>query len=407
MALFKKILLYFSIFLIIFIPLFVSAENINNKQLDIILFYGDGCPHCAKEELFINKLLLEYDNLKLHKFEIYNNSENKELYKKVIKELNIKSSGVPLLIVGKKYFVGFYNAKTNGKAIIESIEKGFITGCNQNVKKILNINNNNNNQNENQIECEETNNEIQNINLPFIGEIDHEKISLPILTIIMAAIDGFNPCAMWVLLFLINLLLGIKNRKKMWILGIAFIVSSASVYFLFLSAWLNVVLFIGFVDWIKAIIALVAIISGSYHLYDFYQNRKGCKVTGSGKRQLIFKNLKRVIIEEKFFLALISVIIIAGLVNLVELLCSAGVPAVYVPILTLANLPKWEYYGYLIFYIFIFMLDDIIVYFVAMKTLQIKAVDSKFTRYSGFVGGIIMIIIGILLLFKPGWLMFG
>jgi len=108
---------------------------------------------------------------------------------------------------------------------------------------------------------------------------------LPILTIVIAGLDGFNPCAMWVLIFLISLLLGMENKKKMWLLGSSFIVTSAAVYFLFLAAWLNLFLFLGFLIWIRVIIGIVAIGSGVYHLREWYVNKSGlCKVTGQERK---------------------------------------------------------------------------------------------------------------------------
>ena len=93
-------------------------------------------------------------------------------------------------------------------------------------------------------------------------------------------------------------------------------------------------------------------------------------------------------------------------VNLVELVCSAGLPAVYTQVLALSDLPTWQYYAYLIFYILVFMLDDLLIFIIAMSTLRMKAISSKYTRWSSLIGGILMLIIGILLMFRPGWLMF-
>jgi len=129
-------------------------------------------------------------------------------------------------------------------------------------------------------------------------------------------------------------------------------------------------------------------------------------VTGDEKRRLWFERLKKVISEERFYLALAGIIVLAAAVNLVELLCSAGLPAIYTQVLSLSNLASWQYYGYLILYIFIFMLDDLFIFMVAMLTLKMKGISSRYSRWSNLVGGIIIFIIGVLLLFKPGWLMF-
>jgi hypothetical protein len=194
----------------------------------------------------------------------------------------------------------------------------------------------------------------------------------------------------------------------MWILGTAFIVASASVYFLFMAAWLNFILFIGIVVWIRILIGLVALGGGSYSIKDYFKNpQAGCKVTGSEKRKKIFEKLKNITHQKSFYLALGGIILLAFAVNLVELICSAGLPAVYTQVLALSNLAKWQYYLYILLYVFVFMLDDLFVFFVAMTTLQMTGITTKYSRYSRLIGGILMLIIGLLLIFKPAWLMFG
>jgi hypothetical protein len=121
----------------------------------------------------------------------------------------------------------------------------------------------------------------------------------------------------------------------------------------------------------------------------------------------VFENIRKIIGEKNFWLSLFGIIFLAFAVNLVELVCSAGLPAVYTQILAMSKLSVWQYYAYLLFYIMIFILDDLLVFILAMATLQIKAISSRYTRYSALIGGIIMLIVGFLLIFKPGWLMFG
>ena len=209
---------------------------------------------------------------------------------------------------------------------------------------------------------------------------------------------------MWVLIFLIGLLLGMDNRRRMWTLGTVFIVASGVVYFIFMAAWLNLILFLGFIIWVRVVIGFIALLSGAYNVREYYINKSGaCKVTGSERRQKIFAKLKDLTHKKKFWLALGGIILLAFAVNLVELICSAGLPAIYTQVLTLTNLPKWQYYLYLLLYIFIFMLDDLIVFIIAMVTLKVTGISGKYSRYSSLVGGIIMIIVGALLILRPEW----
>ena len=394
-----------SLFLLIILLSLISnsvlaQENVSDK-VNVYFFWAEGCPHCANEKPFLESLKQKYSNLEVHSLEVTKSKENADLLARVGRELNVDVSGVPFTVIGKQYFIGWYNEETTGKSIEEAVQCALKNAC-PDIVGSLTTSVTPSPQPKSEITAPEK------INLPLLGEIETKSISLPVLTVIIAALDGFNPCAMWVLLFLISMLFGMKNRKKMWIFGIVFIASSAFVYFLFMAAWLNLFLFLGFVFWVRIVIALVALWAGYYNLKEFITNPTGgCKVTGEEKRQRIFEKIKKIIQERHFLLALAGLVILAFAVNLVELICSAGLPAVYTQILALSDIPLWQYYSYLALYIFIFMLDDMFVFFAAMITLQLTGVSSKYGRISHLIGGIIMLIIGILLILKPELLMFG
>jgi len=213
---------------------------------------------------------------------------------------------------------------------------------------------------------------------------------------------------MWVLVFLISLLLGMQNRARMWTLGGTFVVASAAVYFLFMAAWLNLLMFIGMLLVVRMFIGLVAIGAGVYYLREFAVNKEAaCKVTGPQRRRRVFDRLRVLVTEPRFALALIGMILLAFAVNLVELLCSAGIPAVFVQVLAMSELAPWQYYLYLLVYVFVFMLDDLIVFVTAMKTLQLTGLSASYARYAHLLGGVVLLIIGALMLLRPEWLMFG
>jgi len=427
----KKIII--SVFLFIILLSLISnsalAQNVSNK-VNIYFFWGEGCPHCAQEKPFLDKLENRYPNVTVYRYEIYYSKENRDLLIEVGKKLNTDVSGVPFTVVGDKYFVGWWNEETTGASIENAIRFCIEKGCSDVVGELIDLNKENiteqlpateNITQENTSEIPQilenlTNKEEiiesppipEKITIPILGEIETKNLPLPLFTVLLGALDGFNPCAMWVLLFLISMLLNMKDRKRMWILGITFLVASAFVYFLFMVAWLNLLLFIGFIFWVRLLIALVALAGGSYNLREYFISKdSGCKVVGEEKRQKVFERVKRITHEQKFWLALGGIIILAAMVNLVELICSLGLPVLFTQVLVLSNLATWQYYLYMMLYIFVFMLDDLIVFFTAMITLQLTGITTKYTRLSHLIGGIIMIIIGILLIFKPELLMFG
>jgi len=378
----------------------LAQENVSDK-VNVYFFWAEGCPHCANEKPFLESLKQKYSNLEVHSLEITKSKENADLLAKVGRELNADVSGVPFTVVGKQYFIGWYDEKTTGAAIEEAVQSTIKNNFSDIVGSLItHITPNPVKEKEKTIP--------EKISLPILGEIETKNISLPIFTVIIGTLDGFNPCAMWVLLFLISMLLGMKNRKRMWILGITFIVASAVVYFLFMAAWLNLILFLGFIFWVRLLIALVALAGGSYNLREYFINKdSGCKVAGEEKRQKVLERVKRITHEQKFWLALVGIVILAASVNFVELICSAGLPVIFTQVLALSDLAVWQYYSYMLIYIIFFMLDDLIVFFIAMITLQMTGITTKYTRLSHLIGGILMVIIGILLIFKPELLMFG
>ncbi|RJQ33674.1 thioredoxin family protein [Candidatus Parcubacteria bacterium] len=380
MFIYKKLILGVYLLAIMVLPVFASAQE---KQA-VEFFWQIGCPHCAKEEIFLDNLEERYgDYIEINRYEISRNSENLKLLEQFGRDLEADVRGVPFTVVGEKYFMGYLSDETTGAdieaAILESL------GMDAPPAK-----------------------DKSKITLPVFGELDTKSISLPVVTIILGALDGFNPCAMWVLLFLISLLLGIQDRRRMWVLGVTFIVASSAVYFLFMAAWLNLILFLGFIIWIRILIGLVSLGGGAWNLKKYFKNKDGgCEVTGDEKRRRIFDRLKEVTQQKNFWLAFVGIITLAFAVNLVEAICSAGLPAVFTQLLVLNNLPTWQYYAYILLYIFFFMLDDMLIFVIAMFTLKMTGISTKYSRWSNLIGGILMIVIGLLLIFKPEWLLFG
>ncbi len=395
---------FFRLFLSLAFLLAVSVMvALASEPVKVYFFYGEGCPHCSKEKQFLLEKKENYQSLEIISFEIHN-QENLALFQKIGESLEADVSGVPFTVIGDKYFIGYAEGLT-GEEIESQIQECIKNTCADRVASLKDSKTNNQETENTPVTKRDSGKRIK---LPLFGLVDAYKFPLPILTLIMGFLDGFNPCAMWTLLFLISLLLGMKNRKRMWILGTAFIIASALVYFLFMSAWFNLIIFLGFVIWVRIIIGILAISGGSYSLKKFLTRRdSGCEIVQDGKRQAVFQKLKSLVGKNSFWIALGGIIGLAFMVNLVELVCSAGLPAVYTQILAINNLSRWQYYLYILLYIFFFMLDDLLVFFAAMITLEVMGISTKYSKYSQLIGGIIMIAIGILLIFKPQWLMFG
>ena len=371
--------------LLLMVLLFFSVNSKVNalEKVDIYFFYSNGCPHCAAEKEMLDELVKENNNIVIHAYEV-NDYDNYQLWLKKANELGANISGVPFTIIGDTYFTG-YSDSYNKDAIINKINKQL-------------------NQDQNHIA--ENEEDSYKIDVPIIGKVETKNLSLHIIAILMGTLDGFNPCAMWILLFLISILIGMKDRKRMWILGLTFIGTSTLMYSLFMITWLNLALFMGPLSWVRLLVAGVALIGGIINLKSVLDKNSGCKVVDDKKREKIFSKVKMFTSEKKFVLALGGIILLAISVNLIELLCSAGLPVVFTQILALNEVSTIGYYLYILLYIIFFMIDDMIVFIIAMSTLKLTGVSTKYGKISHLVGGILMIIIGLLLIFNPGLLMF-
>ena len=396
---------YLKYIVLLFVSLLLCSNVEAKENVKLYLFYDDGCPHCASEKEFLSRLEKKYDNLDVIMYEVWYNEENSTLMNNVKAKLEKNNQYVPFTVIGDTSFTGF------NESFEDAIEKAVVE-CSKNIcKDIVSMIQNGEDIDVEQEEIEE-NPEIEDnktMVLPFLGEVEIGKTALPLISIILGLVDGFNPCAMWILIFLISMLIGSKNRKRMIWLGVLFLTTSAVIYGLFMTAWLSVMLTMTQINIIKILIGLVAIGGASWNLYSFYKGIKakdaGCEVVNDTKRKKIISKIRQFTSEKSIWLASAGIITLAVSVNFVELACSAGWPLVFTEILAINNLSTIGYVGYILLYILFYLFDDLIIFFIAVVTLKITGISNKYTKYSHLIGGILMLIIGLLMIFKPEWLM--
>ena len=176
-----------------------------------------------------------------------------------------------------------------------------------------------------------------------------------------------------------------------------------------MMSWLQVAISLTSIKWFRYIISLIALIGGYINISSYIKSLKekdGCHVVDSNKRKKIFDRIRKFTSEKSIFIALFGIIGLAVSVNLIELACSSGLPLIYTQILALNDLSSLQHFLYICLYVLFFLFDDIMIFFIAMKTLEISGISTKYTKYSHLIGGIIMLLIAILMTFKPEWLMF-
>ena len=356
----------------------IVGEIIEEEKINIYLFYSDSCPHCHDELEHLNNLDKKYtDNINIYKYEVTKNNNNKVLMNTVKTLFDIDSSGVPFTVIGEEYIYGFSKNSTE----IEYLLDKYLAEEKEEVKE-------------------------KTYNIPILGNIKSSNVNVSIVAIVLGFIDGFNPCAMWILLLLINMCISVKSRKKMFIIGLTFILTSGFIYFLSMLG-LGIILDLTMVSYIRSVIAIIAIILGIYNLYTFYKTRKdsGCHVVDKKKRKRIITRLDVILANNKIILMILGTIVLATSVNLVELACSLGFPTIFLEILSINNITGLSKILYLLIYIFFYLIDDLVIFLIAVFTLKSKGISTKYNKYVNLIGGILMILMGVLLIFKPEWVM--
>lgn len=229
---------------------------------------------------------------------------------------------------------------------------------------------------------------------------------MPLFTITIGLLDGFNPCAMWVLLFLLSLLVNLQDRRKMALIAGTFVLVSGLVYFAFMAAWLNVFLLIGLSRAVQIGLGGIALLIGSVNVKDFFALHRGLSLSiPESAKPGLYARTRQILQAEHLAGALAGVVVLAGFVNLVELLCTAGLPALYTQILTLQGLSSWEYYGYLGLYNLAYIFDDSLMVTVAVATLSRRKLQERAGRWLKLISGLVMVGLGAILLLQPKWLM--
>lgn len=364
----------------------------------VALFWGQGCPHCRQAQLFLEQLGEQYPELTVNAYETWENRENNALWQQVQTQAGIKVGGVPTLLVGNKFQVGFTAASapllakevarcrlsakcSDPVARLQSGEAGFLP--------LL-----------------ETGSELH---LPILGTVDSRQLSLPLFTVILGALDSFNPCAMWVLTFLLTLLVYAQSRTRMLVVGGIFVLTSGLVYFLFMSAWLNLFLLAGgYTNSVRIAVGLLAVVAGAINVKDFFWFGQGVSLMIPEKyKPLVIARMRPLIRAPKAAGMIAGTVVLAGFANFIELLCTSGFPALYVRILTLRQQPTLAYYLYLGLYNVVYVIPLAIIVGGFVWTMRHKKISAQEGRVMKLVSGLMMALLGLLLLFKPGLLFLG
>lgn len=383
---------------------YASSQQSSNK-VAIAAFVREGCTHCVAEESFFKELSLKRQDFSIRYYRLENPSE-REVWEKFTNDTN-SSKVTPITVIGDKYIIGFDKPETTGKEIIQLIESTKGRGIATNLTRPT-LNNS-------QVKgstCDQLGavpcsvNKSFFVNLPFLGRIDAQKYPLLILSALFGFFDGFNPCAMWVLITFLMILIQVGDRKKMFLFAGTFILAEAIMYSLILVVWYKTWDFVRLDTIVTPIVGIVSLIGGMLFLKEWRKKELECKITDHKQRKHLRDKISFLASNKFTFITFLSILGIAFSVNIIEFACSIGIPQAFTKILELNKLSLLENGTYIATYILFYMIDDLIVFGIALYGIDKLALTTKYSKLSNLIGGIVMLILGLIMIFKPSIILF-
>jgi hypothetical protein len=344
---------------------------------EVVLFHREGCPHCERAHAFLDELEAARPGLVIERFDIQRDAAARDRFFELSDQHGVTRPGVPSFLICDQFTVGFDRSETTGEII--RLQLGG-----------------------DRVSLEQQFSELTR------GPLSHlsaEALGLPLFTVVIGLVDGFNPCAMWVLTFLLSLLVGVGSRRRMILIAGTFVLVSGLMYFAFMAAWLNAFLLVGFSRSLQLTLGALAAVIGVLHMKDFFAFKRGpsLSIPQSAKPSL-FVRMHRVVTAENLLAGLVGAAVLAILVNFVELLCTAGLPAIFTQILALQDLGTFEYYGYIALYNVAYIVDDSLMVAAAVFTLAKWRMQERHGRWLKLVSGLVVFALGATLVFAPEWL---
>lgn len=377
------------------------AQDVTPFDLDV--FVGRGCPHCARALVWLDSLRSEHPELSVRVGDVVVDSTALSRLATLSRERELGGVTVPtFLIRGRYVVVGFDTPATTGALIARLLfEDDGLDRSSPDAPAGTRL------EPEGPVEpsgAPETDSPF--VTLPLLGDVYLDAVGLPAFTAAVGLVDGFNPCAMWVLLFLLSMLVNVRSRARMALIGGVFVLVSGMVYFAFMAAWLNTFRLLGMARGIQVALGCVALVLGGLNVKDAFWTGRGPSLgIPESAKPGIYARVRRIVTAERLAPALGTVVVLAALVNTVELLCTAGLPALYTRILTLRELSGWAYHGYLLLYNVFYMFDDAVMLTIAVVTLSHRRLRQREARGLKLLSGVVMGALGFLLLVQPDWLL--
>ena len=393
-----------------------SAGNSQAKKVKIEYFGRKDCKNCANLEKFLKELSTKRDDFEYVEHKIDESKEEKVFFDKTTSKLKLVK-GTPIIYIDGHIIQGFNTADTTGKEIENLINSGKTKDKVLTLKEYVESGQTGNVSSNGAVCTGDTVCEVPGltkgaenqvlVNIPIINKtVDLTNYSLLTMSIILGTIDGFNPCAMWVLVLFLTALIAVGNKVKMFRVAGLFILAEAVMYFFILNAWIYAWDFVGLDKWVTPLVGIVGIIGGIFFIRNYLKKEDTleCEVTDFEQRAKISKKIKDIANKPFTLLTALAIIGLALSVNVIEFACSVGIPQTYTKILQINEVPFWTRQFYTFIYIIGYMVDDIIVFGFALMSINKLQLTTKYSKWVNLFGGILMIILGLIMLIKPSLL---
>jgi cytochrome c biogenesis protein CcdA len=367
------------------------------------------CAHCDDEKAYLSGLSKERGDFEVRSYDIAEPA-SKDLFDRVTEREGL-SKATPITLVGGTIIQGFDSEETTGKRIEALITEnvggknyGFegllAAGGSRSVEKTIGGTCDDGGV------CRTPGGEPLLVTIPFAGTVDVARYSLPVLSAVLGFVDGFNPCAMWVLVTFLLVLVQLGNRRQVWMVAGLFILAEAVMYYLILNVWFTAWDFVGLDRIVTPVVGVIAVGGGLFFLYEWLYADGTCLVTDVKKRARISGQIKKLATEPFTWLTAVGVVALALSVNVIEFACSIGIPQAFTKIVELNSSGFLETQGYMLTYILFYMVDDLIVFGLALWGAGKLAETAGYARWCNLGGGLLMVLLGALLIFAPDWLRF-
>ncbi len=407
----------------------VTGQGTAEAKVHLYFFWSKRCPHCQKAVPFVSSLEQELDWLDVHSYEITAGRDNVQRYIDMAGQLGRDARSVPAFIICERMITGYDHAGGIGaqirrlaelcrplpptpaptaeappsaaepeampRATIAALGVGERADGPTQTAAVVAV----------ASAADASAPQRETLTVPVLGELDAESMSLPLFTLVIAGLDAFNPCAFFVLLFLLSLMVHARSRARMLMVGGTFVFFSGLVYFLFMAAWLNLFLVVGGAPLVTLVAGLVALLIGALNIKDFFLFKQGPSLSiPEQAKPGLFRRMRGLLSAENLGTMLFGTVMLALAANSYELLCTAGFPMVYTRVLTLNALSGWGYYGWLLLYNLIYILPLLAIVLVFTFTLGARKLSERQGRVLKLLSGSMMLGLGLVMLAAPEWL---